>query len=172
MRFLPLLLVLVLPACHSQINPEPILHASLQGSVLVADTLTTQFLESGDWEACVASSSISAALNVVDDIVDGAEGIPGVSVDVSACLALNPDFAPGNPEDASVVSALAFARQAFTAVESILGFFEDDLCDKAPGLFASVLYLEMISPEVISEILVPDGVVNFPPVIVGDYVCE
>jgi len=165
-------LAISLTACHTQLNPEPIIHASLQGSLLVADTLADQYLASGQWEACVAAESVSAALTVVDSIVDGAEGIPGVSVDVSACLDLNPDFAPGNPEDLSLVSALAFANQAFTAVESILTFFKGDICDQAPGLFTVVLYLEMITPDILAEVLSPDGVIELPPMIVGSYVCE
>ena len=169
---LALALALSLTACHTQLNPEPIIHTSLQGSLLVADTLADQYLASGQWEACVAAESVSAALTVVDSIVDGAEGIPGVSVDVSACLDLNPDFAPGNPEDPSLVSAIAFANQAFSAVEAILTFFKGDICGQAPGLFTAVLYLEMITPDILAEILSPDGVLEFSPMIVGDYVCE
>jgi hypothetical protein len=124
------------------------------------------------WEACVASTVTGSVLEASQAAILNRSELPELSVDVSACLAFNLDFEPGDSSLPTVTLPIEAAVSTLNTVESFLTVWSEDLCEKAPVVFLLQNYLQLAVPEVLSEILSPDGVVTIPSVSLATNECQ
>ena len=147
--------------------------AALNGSAQLADVGGEIARQRDDRVGCLVGRSLGVALRSSAEAVAAraAPVIPGVEVDVAACLALGPD-----------VVGEEVAEEVELAVHGALGMAEALLQTQAvalrerdcPGVqwgLAALAFARGAVEPVVAEVRVPDGLLTIPTVPVGLEVC-
>lgn len=170
-----LLGILLLAGCSasSQSSYIPLLSSTLKASQTPVELAQAEAVKSASLPGCYAAGALSAALETSSQALESwaaAESsqvleIPGVSVDVSACVGLEPEgMAPWTLEAAEAGVAQyveGLAPAAFVVARAVLGTSGLEGCDVAVvgGVLA---YLEGALSPVVEELVSPDGVAEVP----------
>jgi len=132
----------------------------------MASIFSRQAVEAGNWKACVAAEVISeASRSSASALFNYGNVIPEVSVDVSECLALNPDFEPGTDSE-------EFATVITTLITSVLEtaqlvserLTDEDQCGTLAYIVGALEYVKAATGPIVSEVTSPDGVIVLPEV--------
>jgi len=171
---LSLLAALPLTACGSTQNfdPVPLVLTAVQGGEIVSSILAQNALESEAWEACVAATVTGAVLGAAQEALVDQTELPALGVDVSDCLIFNPDFEAGDSTLPSVSRPIEAAISTLITIDTFLNVWGDELCEKIPAIFVVYDYLEAAVPEILAEILAPDGIVSVPAISLTPDTCD
>lgn len=159
---------------ESQPDYLPLVEAALAGSQAVTDVGLDLAVSRGDTAGCYTAAALSTALStglsVVRDLDSGRDAIPGVSVDISACIALSGETpAPIlSGEAQALVSGVSSAvLPAVAAITAGVLAASGASCETRRAIRAVSEYIQSAIPEVVSELSEPDGVITIPGRVFG-----
>lgn len=174
------LLSLTVAACggkqrgSGQQDALPIIAQSLESSAFVSDLVALQYIESDNWQGCLATRSLSELFRMVADAINQPEvAFPGVSLDLSKCLAINDRIDTTFEEDATAGMVIGLVGRALSTVQFFIKRMDDpDQCRSRTIAEATVTYLRDAVEPIVLEISNPDGMLVIPEVVIDYSNCE
>lgn len=144
-----------------------IVTTSISGGAAVAEIFEQQAIEAGDWRSCVAAEVVSEASQSASSALSNyGNEIPEVTVDVSPCLDLNPDFEPGDDDAdlSEVITALtnSVLETARLIVERELT--DESQCATREYVTGALEYITGATEPIVDEVVSPDGMIAIPAV--------
>jgi len=151
MRFLGILLLsscIHQPVTPHTVDPREVLDRAAKVLHLIKDILPP--------EACISAETIASALDIGVRASDK-QTLPDIDLDITSCIYTIVSSIEGSGYDNYVDATLASALLAINELP--------DSCEKVWALSA-VSYARGAYPEVMAEILAPDGIIHVPGVTV------